>query len=68
MESNALNVRNHFRGSDFLWRIETIVDNAFTLARSIGNVTWVVIPRTTDMCVNVNWIAKHVRLGVCLSN
>lgn len=44
------------------------MDNAFTLARSIGNVTWVVIPRTTDMCVNVNWIAKHVRLGVCLSN
>lgn len=62
IESNNEVVINQLKGADSMWIIYSIVANIIALARTIGNVSWEVIPRMTNQCADyiVNLASRRV--------
>lgn len=62
MESDEAMVINHLRGSDFSWSIKTNLSNTLEIAKYIGSVEWVIIPKNANLCAN--WLVKQT-IGDC---
>lgn len=56
IESDAEVVINHLRGTDSLWRIDTIMLNVKMLTTTIESVAWDAIPMTVNICAD--WISN----------
>lgn len=66
VESDAEMVINHFKGTKYSWRIDTIVDNAKVIARLFESANWVNILKSAYQCAD--WLAKQVMQGLCPLN